>query len=349
MSETRSNAFKETMRPTIARVAVGLPVAAGLYQFGCDQFDWPKLPALWGMTGSQFPWWGWFFVALAGFVYALFEYIRRNVVVGTSSPLLSADADLLRRLEAVEQAAQNKPNLAVLNISNEERFGELDERVRAIETLGQRLDKMDTWKDQISRLITESMQLQTERSHLVEERIAGAEMSLTRSIKKIEASQSLSGDWQRQQVASLYDALGAILHREQLRELGNSIEAGAKELSAPTELGTHLDQERWEGWQTNERAWRATLEQWCDLASCYHRDIKEKVLTLSEDHYLQTGVAEGDQFPQPEAFIAYKAFWGRLKNWRNWRGEADRAVQQVAFNGTAKCRRPIVARNNDDR
>lgn len=226
-------------------------------------------------------------------------------------------------------------------------YGHVAPLEHSLDALKSRLDHLDGWKEQLGRLLVETNGLLTERSKLLEEKTDGTDARLEREVQRLTASQSLSSDWQRQQVASLYDALGAILHREQLRDMGNLLEAGAKELSAPTELGTHLDQEQWEEWQANERAWRSTLVQWCDLASCYARDIKERVLTLSDDHYLQTGVAEGAQFPRPEAFIAYKAFWGRLKNWRNWRGEADRAVHQVAFSGTAQSR-PIIMRGGDE-
>lgn len=77
MAISRSTAIREVLRPWAIKILVGLPVLCGMYQFGCDQFDFPTLPQLWGMTGSQFPWWAWFFVALAGLVYGLFEYVRR--------------------------------------------------------------------------------------------------------------------------------------------------------------------------------------------------------------------------------------------------------------------------------
>lgn len=82
--ETRSQALKGVFATWKARLLVGVPVGAGVYQFGCDQFDWPKLPALWGMTGQLIPWWGWLIVALAGSVFALFEYVRRNINLDSS-------------------------------------------------------------------------------------------------------------------------------------------------------------------------------------------------------------------------------------------------------------------------
>lgn len=81
MAQTRLQAFKAVLHPGWAKVVFWGPIAASVYQFGCDQFDLPKLPKLWGMTSAAFPWWGWLVIAQAGFVYALFEYVRRAFAV----------------------------------------------------------------------------------------------------------------------------------------------------------------------------------------------------------------------------------------------------------------------------
>lgn len=74
--QTRETALTNFLRPWRARFAVGLPLAIALYQFLCDQFGFPTIPRLWGMTGL--PWWAWIIVAQIGFTYALFEYVRRQ-------------------------------------------------------------------------------------------------------------------------------------------------------------------------------------------------------------------------------------------------------------------------------
>ena len=92
MSESRLQTLGAVLRSWVARLVVGGSIFAGIYQFGCDPFDWPKLPALWGMTGVLVPWWGWLLIAQAGFVYALFEYVRR-------APLAANIMDELTRLD----------------------------------------------------------------------------------------------------------------------------------------------------------------------------------------------------------------------------------------------------------
>jgi hypothetical protein len=159
--------------------------------------------------------------------------------------------------------------------------------------------------------------------------------ALQEKIVALEAGADLDRRQVRTQVYSIFNALAAVYHREQLRDWAATIEAMANELRAPTTHDQHLTHDQWEQWATNERTWRTLLTQWCDLAACYYPGIKEHVLTLSEEQFMQTGVAKATQFPEPEAYTAYKAFCGRLKNWHNWQGEAERAVHQAAFNGGA--------------
>lgn len=73
-----------------ARLFVAIPMLAGLYQFGCDQFGWPKLPVLLGITTEIVPWWGWLLIAQAGFVFALFEYVRRNALINDPGEVFSS-------------------------------------------------------------------------------------------------------------------------------------------------------------------------------------------------------------------------------------------------------------------
>ena len=83
---TRIEALGGVLRSWVTRLWILGGAAAAIYQFGCDQFDWPKLPALWGMTGFFVPWWGWLVVAQLGFTYGLFEYVRRVPVQFPPSP-----------------------------------------------------------------------------------------------------------------------------------------------------------------------------------------------------------------------------------------------------------------------
>lgn len=85
------NPIRQIMETWRARLFVGLPIAASAYQFGCDQFGWPTIPVLWGQTGAAMPWWGWLFLAQTGFVYALYEYVRRSIETPLPNAVLSQD------------------------------------------------------------------------------------------------------------------------------------------------------------------------------------------------------------------------------------------------------------------
>lgn len=112
---SRTAGIRKILGTWRTRLLVGVPTVAGAYQFCCDQFDFPTLPKLWGMTTALVPWWGWLLIAQAGFVYALFEYVRRmgnfeSPVLTETDPesvahLISLDQGLAgqrERLEALE-------------------------------------------------------------------------------------------------------------------------------------------------------------------------------------------------------------------------------------------------------
>ena len=79
-------------------------IFASVYQFGCDQFDWPKLPVLWGMTGVLVPWWGWLLIAQIGFTYGVFEYVRRLPQVTIPDELAQLHQRIARAEERLDGA-----------------------------------------------------------------------------------------------------------------------------------------------------------------------------------------------------------------------------------------------------
>ena len=111
------------------------------------------------------------------------------------------------------------------------------------------------------------------------------------------------------------------------------IEDASLGLSAATHSQTSYDEARWEQWSVDHRNWNILVHEWCDLAENYVAGISAKILTTTSEHYQQKGEAKVDQFPDAEAYIAYKVFCAILKNWKNWQLEALHAVHRVAFNG----------------
>jgi hypothetical protein len=179
-----------------------------------------------------------------------------------------------------------------------------------------------------------------ERLARLTDRVEGLKDGLSETI--IQSAGQNAGEFEslKGQIQNIYDALGAIYHRERLSYLNLLLEKGADEPAAPTREGSSYNEEQWERWQANERAWRGTLEQWCSLAAAYVPDIEAKVLTTTNEHYQQKGTAEVQQFPDAEAYILYKTFCGLQKNWQNWQEDVRRAVHQAAFNSPG--RKPVA-------
>ena len=175
----------------------------------------------------------------------------------------------------------------------------------------------------------------------LEAKLREVEASMLKAIDRIEAGASLSTDYTRRQIASLYQALAAIGHRETLSELGEKIEEEADKLAQPTTGEVRFDENQWEKWEAKQAKWRLKLRHWCTLASSYSEGIEAKILDTPEDRYRETGQARIEQFPNPEAFFAYKTFWILYKNWREHREEAERDVYAHAFAGATTNEKPI--------
>lgn len=175
---------------------------------------------------------------------------------------------------------------------------------------------------------------QTNASNLAStnDRLAVLLATQAAEIAGLKDHQSLTADAASEQFESIYLALAAIFHRERLHAIGVNIEGGAAELNAATNASKHYDLEQWNEWEKQYRQWMYWVDQWTDLAEGYYTGIKAKVLTTTDDHYKLKGVAKVEQFPDAEAYIAYKAFCAIYKNWCNWQEEAYRAVHQRAFN-----------------
>lgn len=71
--------LRQVFRSRASKIITGALAFMAAYQFACDQFGAPTLPNLWGMTGAAaLPWWAWLLLSQLGFLYGLFEYVRRT-------------------------------------------------------------------------------------------------------------------------------------------------------------------------------------------------------------------------------------------------------------------------------
>lgn len=67
--------------------------ALGAYDIASNQFDWPKLGQVLGMSGSLLPIWAWFIILLSALYYGLFEYVRLKIPASGQPPYNSVSVD----------------------------------------------------------------------------------------------------------------------------------------------------------------------------------------------------------------------------------------------------------------
>ena len=106
MLESRLSLFRDLLAPRFVKILLGLVGSLGTYDAASSQFDWPKLPKVWGMSGGLLPWWGWLLVLQAIFVYALFEYVRKlrkspQTNVSNDDDLTTVTDNLLPKIDQV--------------------------------------------------------------------------------------------------------------------------------------------------------------------------------------------------------------------------------------------------------
>lgn len=171
------------------------------------------------------------------------------------------------------------------------------------------------------------------------QRMSGVEARLDEKLKttnsnvvKIEAGIILQADYVKTQIISLFDALGAIYHREQLSSWERTLEGAATELLLPVDQGITFDHDARASWEAKDNAWRRGLQRWVDLGRSYVPDLHTQVFTVPDDHYKRAMNVKLEQFPTPEALFIYKAFCAVLANWRGCRDEVNQLVRQAAFN-----------------
>ncbi|XAP77552.1 hypothetical protein ABC955_13340 [Citromicrobium bathyomarinum] len=78
MPASRTTTIREIYRNRVVRFGSYGVAALGAYDVCSNQFGFPKLPKVLGMTGALMPWWGWLLLLQALFVYGLFEFVRRS-------------------------------------------------------------------------------------------------------------------------------------------------------------------------------------------------------------------------------------------------------------------------------
>jgi hypothetical protein len=348
MTITRFAAIRDILRPWYVKAAVGLPVALGTYDVCCNQFGWPKIPALWGMTGLLLPWWAWLLIAQAAFVYGLFEYVRRTAFQPSAmnSDVAYDDSELRRMvIEADRRGKEALERLASLDDALRNTIKVNDDKAR------KRLEKLETQYPKViedyQRMTGLEARLEEARDNIsndvanLDARSMANETALQAVIDNMRHRHEEHGARQAEEWQKMFDsillALEAIGDRERLHRLAERVDELAEALSAPDrDPEIKMDSDAWREWSNEEEKWRSLVERWCELAEPYRHEIRGLVFDTPERAYRDSKwIIQDVQFPDSNAVHGYKSFRLIEDNWRTQRGNVDRRVSLAAFAGQA--------------
>lgn len=272
---------------------MGIGAAIASYDGISNQMGWPKIPALWGMTGYLLPWWGWLLLTQGILVLALFEYVRRNSDVSAEQPGVSDE----RLREIAEQVLTSiwhetvNPTIrdslaAKLVVVERDLFAQIDER----------------FDSQIKQIATQAGEF------------AGFKAETEKRL--------LMNDY----------ALAAMGHREVLLKYAADLESGSDSLDLAVRGGSLLATAEWNDWERDYKTWRSQLEHWLIFASPYSADI-ELVKKLPDNIHKLRWTFGDSHFPNSAAIHEYRSFCVILHNWNEIKNKVHTSVRKVAFEG----------------
>jgi len=247
-------------------------------------------------------------------LYAPFSYFMVALI---AELVLSMMAFFAGKAWRIFNPAPTLPTSPTLDHPTDAEFAHLRVRVAALE------DRIKSIIEDYQRMLALDGRFEEARTYIYNE------------IAVLHAHRSLDADRFSLHFAAIRTSLRAVFDRERLGRRAHELQLGATELAAPTHAKVKLDQDQWQEWEAKEAAWQAALREWCSWASAYVPTISEQVLVASDEHYRRKGEAKEDQFPDAEAYFAYKTFCALWKHFKDCQEEVFGAVHGVAFEGHA--------------
>jgi hypothetical protein len=356
VERNRLSTLQELWRPKLVKVgSTGVAVVAG-YDAASNQFGFFKIGELLGMSGSLLPWWGWLLILQTIFIYALFEYVRRQFSSGSRLPEGHA-----LTTEDVENIVSRKIGQLNQTATVAEALDLADTRTSAVAvSVSERIDRLDGKVETMGKLASKANELQREQNEFVQTQLAAAVADAKaatdyaqgsiagvqhilgelrddqgragqdyQAFKKV-IERGLKNVWEKleRRCEFIDQGFAAILDRERLLSLADTIESKGEELSAPTR-GEPVAS--WDDWAVHERRWRAALGDWCHLADAYRVGVTERVNDKPEEKYLGRWKADDGLFPDSATIYSYKTFRIILSNFREERKHVESCVRLAAF------------------
>ncbi|WP_150125489.1 hypothetical protein [Sphingomonas sp. LM7] len=257
------------------------------------------------MTGAAFPWWGWLFVALFGFVYALFEYVRRTS--GATSRSAQTDpfspaakgADLAGEVSQ-EIAIVERRLTAAQNILTDviERIIKLEELPAAIDALKEELAQTNG-----------DLEQRRQELNAFEGRLILRHRAFDMAIEAIGDLQVLP-----RKIVAVEDLAGELLN---LRGLDGA--------------GDHAGRQ----WQLREEQWFHRVEFWADVARKYEQNVWTHIISVQPEEEAEQLAKLPHTFSDDGARVRHARFLVKWEKWQPARDRISKLVEQVAYHGKA--------------
>lgn len=362
MAKSRIKTISAFLGPWYVKVAAAIPAFLGTYDIFCNQFGAPKVPELWGMTGSLLPWWGWLLILQAVFVYALFEYVRRN----TASPPSGPDNEYVDELFGVQNEINDGIATRLEKLDQDtKRIGNVDRDLRNLtDSLSDKIDNVGLMAMQNGKDHAEAMKAVAARIDAADAAAQGARdyaegtnvavsEAQAEALKEQRAFQARMETWVgnlqrkiRYGLVSADNAFAAILDREKMQELAVKIELVRDELSGPTEKKEPLGDRN--AWLAKYGGWYRNLEAWARLGERHRPGTIKRVFATTDSDYEGKWEATDDLFASSIDVQKYKTFRIYSRNFFAEREAVERCVEQAAFVHPSQRPQPVLDEEEDD-
>jgi hypothetical protein len=315
---TPRSAFSALFRPWSVRLAAGAPIlfaALGSYDAASNQFNLPKLPALWGRTIGLVPAWAWFMLIQYALFFAILRYVRRQQPassVATVDPRLDG---IVERQKAIIDDYQRMTAIeARLN-------GELDGVKEGIQHTEERTRmNLEVLERKINSFAPLIAKVEEGRVHNVQNE---------RDIEKL-------GSVVEKNARRVAESFAALQIRDQIRNYEDAMLRTSHTLYDRLKAGDTYSDAEWKDWTGYLIFWEMNLSAWINAAQWYAPNVEKRILTIDEKLYAGPWTVRDDQIPTAEGTRQFRKFRLLERQWEAVREEVANGIAQVAFVGMSE-------------
>jgi hypothetical protein len=311
----------------------------------------PTIAEAAGMSGALLPLWGWLFIAMALFVYALFERVRRMSPPPEAGPTLEEVEAVISR--HIGEGLQRETVAETFKASDgrfASMFEHFENATKGLSLGGAANEKLA--KANEAGLAATLVVLKELRADL--DGLAGEirrEASQAHQDQNVfqERMETWVGNLQRRLrygLAAVNHALAAVLDRENMKRLLVRIEDVREELSGPTDRQEPIGDMN--VWLARYGGWYRDVEAWARYGEKYRLGTIKRVFAVTDSDYEGDWKAVDALFPDSKAVHRYKTFRIYSRNFFAELEAVERCVEQAAFVHPTKRPQPLLEEEDHD-